>query len=63
MSKTQKFTAIIEKCLCTNLYVGYGPRFPEAHSQGETLDELCLEMGKKPPVLRPAEVMTILEYR
>ncbi|HYA43214.1 MAG TPA: type II toxin-antitoxin system HicB family antitoxin [Syntrophobacteraceae bacterium] len=35
-----KFTAIIEKCVETGLYVGYVPGFPGAHSQGETLDEL-----------------------
>ncbi|MDW7761894.1 MAG: type II toxin-antitoxin system HicB family antitoxin [Acidobacteriota bacterium] len=34
------FTAIIEKCPDTGLYVGYVPGFPGAHSQGETLDEL-----------------------
>ena len=34
------FTAIIEKDSDTNLYVGYIPGFPGAHSQGETLDEL-----------------------
>jgi predicted RNase H-like HicB family nuclease len=34
------FTAIIEKDYDTNLYVGYIPGFPGAHSQGETLDEL-----------------------
>ncbi|MFC1895270.1 type II toxin-antitoxin system HicB family antitoxin [Thermodesulfobacteriota bacterium] len=34
------FTAIIEKCPATNLYVGYVPGFPGAHSQGATLDEL-----------------------
>ncbi|OKH44751.1 hypothetical protein NIES2101_27800 [Calothrix sp. HK-06] len=34
------FTAIIEKDSQTNLYVGYVPGFPGAHSQGETLDEL-----------------------
>ena len=37
---THSFTAIIEKCPETNLYVGYVPGFPGAHSQGETLDEL-----------------------
>ncbi|MCL5406220.1 MAG: type II toxin-antitoxin system HicB family antitoxin [Deltaproteobacteria bacterium] len=35
-----KFTAIIEKCSETGLYVGYVPGFPGAHSQGQTLDEL-----------------------
>ena len=34
------FTAVVEKCTATNLYVGYVPGFPGAHSQGETLDEL-----------------------
>jgi predicted RNase H-like HicB family nuclease len=34
------FTAIIEKCSETGLYVGFVPGFPGAHSQGETLDEL-----------------------
>lgn len=34
------FTAIIERCPDTNLYIGYVPGFPGAHSQGETLDEL-----------------------
>ena len=34
------YTAIIEKCPETHLYVAYVPGFPGAHSQGETLDEL-----------------------
>jgi len=34
------FTAIVERDSQTNLYVGYVPGFPGAHSQGETLDEL-----------------------
>jgi predicted RNase H-like HicB family nuclease len=34
------FTAVIEKDVDTNLYVGYVPGFVGAHSQGETLDEL-----------------------
>jgi predicted RNase H-like HicB family nuclease len=34
------FTAVVEKCPATGLYVGYVPGFPGAHSQGETLDEL-----------------------
>jgi predicted RNase H-like HicB family nuclease len=36
----RNFTAIIEKCSDTGLYVGFVPGFPGAHSQGETLDEL-----------------------
>jgi predicted RNase H-like HicB family nuclease len=34
------YTAIIERCPDTGLYIGYIPGFPGAHSQGETLDEL-----------------------
>jgi predicted RNase H-like HicB family nuclease len=34
------FTAVIEKCSDTGLYVGYIPGFPGAHSQAETLEEL-----------------------
>ncbi len=34
------FTAVIEKCSATELYVGYVPGFRGAHSQGESLDEL-----------------------
>ena len=34
------YTAIIERCSDTRLYVGYVPGFPGAHSQGETLEEL-----------------------
>ena len=35
------FTAVVEKCPETDLYVGYVPGFPGAHSQGETMDELA----------------------
>jgi predicted RNase H-like HicB family nuclease len=38
--KMRTFTAVIEKCPDTGLYVGFVPGFPGAHSQGETLDEL-----------------------
>lgn len=34
------FTAVIERCSDTGLFVGYVPGFPGAHSQGETLDDL-----------------------
>lgn len=34
------FTAVVERDPDTDLYVGYVPGFPGAHSQGETLDEL-----------------------
>ena len=34
------FTAVIERCPDTGLYVGFVPGFAGAHSQGETIDEL-----------------------
>jgi len=34
------YTAVIEHCADTGLYVGYVPGFAGAHSQGATLDEL-----------------------
>jgi len=34
------YTAIIEKCRDTGLYVGFIPGFTGAHSQAESLDEL-----------------------
>lgn len=34
------YTAVVEKCPDTDLYVGYVPGFPGAHTQAETLDEL-----------------------
>ena len=34
------YTAVIEHCPDTQLYVGYVPGFAGAHSQGATLDEL-----------------------
>lgn len=34
------YTAVVERCSETGLYVGYVPGFPGAHSQAETLDEL-----------------------
>ncbi|WP_420634266.1 type II toxin-antitoxin system HicB family antitoxin [Candidatus Palauibacter sp.] len=34
------YTAVVERCPDTGLYVGYVPGFPGAHSQGDTLEEL-----------------------
>ena len=34
------YTAVVEYCVETKLFVGDVPGFPGAHSQGETLDEL-----------------------
>jgi predicted RNase H-like HicB family nuclease len=34
------YTAVVERCPETKLFVGYIPGFPGAHSQGATRDEL-----------------------
>ena len=34
------YSAVVERCPDTNLYVGYVPGFPGAHSQGASLDKL-----------------------
>lgn len=34
------YTAVVEKCPNTGLYIGYVPGFQGAHTQAETLDEL-----------------------
>lgn len=36
----RQFTAVVERCPDTSLYVGYVPGFPGAHSQGRTAEEL-----------------------
>ena len=38
------FNAVVERDPETKLYVGYVPGMPGAHSQGETLDELRLNL-------------------
>ncbi len=35
-----QFTAVIEHCPDTGLFVGYVPGFPGAHAQAPTLDDL-----------------------
>ena len=39
-SSPHSFSAVVERCPDTGLYVGYVPGLPGAHSQGETLEEL-----------------------
>jgi len=34
------YTAVVERCPDTGLYVGFIPGFAGAHSQGGTMDEL-----------------------
>ena len=38
------YTAVVEQCADTGLYVGYVPGFPGAHSQAATLDELNMNL-------------------
>jgi predicted RNase H-like HicB family nuclease len=40
----QSFTAVVERCPDTGLFVGYVPGFAGAHSQGITLEELQQNM-------------------
>jgi predicted RNase H-like HicB family nuclease len=36
----KSYTAIVERCPDTGLYIGFIPGFQGAHTQAETLDEL-----------------------
>ena len=40
MNAMRTYTAVVERCADTGLFVGYVPGFPGAHSQAESLDEL-----------------------
>lgn len=40
VNTAKTYTAVVEKCPETGLFVGYIPGFPGAHSQGASLDEL-----------------------
>jgi predicted RNase H-like HicB family nuclease len=55
------FTAIIEKDIDTNLYVGYVPGFLGAHSQGETLDELRKNLQEVIEMLLEDPAITAVE--
>lgn len=46
------YTAVIERCRETGLYIGYVPGFPAAHSQGETLEELNLNLHEVLAMMR-----------
>ena len=52
------FTAIVERDLDTNLYVGYIPGFKGAHSQGATLDELTANLREVIEMLLEEESQT-----
>jgi predicted RNase H-like HicB family nuclease len=40
----KRYTVIVQRDPDTGLYVGHVPGFPGAHSQGETLDELNVNL-------------------
>jgi predicted RNase H-like HicB family nuclease len=40
------YTAVIERCPDTGLYVGYVPGLPGGHSQGETIEELNTNLAE-----------------
>jgi len=48
----KSYTAVVEKDPETNLYVGWIPGFPGAHSQGETLNELNRNLHEVVDLLR-----------
>jgi len=45
------FTAVIEKCPDTQLFVGYVPGFPGAHTQAASLDELHKNLRRSSSLL------------
>jgi len=47
----KSFTAAVERCPDTGLYVGYVPGFVGAHSQGGSLDELKRNLEEVVPML------------
>jgi len=53
------FTAVIEKCPDTGLYIGSVPGFPGAHTQGKTLDELQSNLREVIELLLEDEELTI----
>ena len=44
MSRMRTFTAVVERCPQTGMYVGYVPGMVGAHSQAESLDELNVNL-------------------
>lgn len=42
----RNFTAVVEKDPETGVYVGYVPGWPGAHSQGDSIEELQLNLAE-----------------
>ncbi|MDP2786534.1 MAG: type II toxin-antitoxin system HicB family antitoxin [Pseudomonadota bacterium] len=48
----RNYMAVVERCAQTGLFVGHIPGFPGAHSQGESLDELNVNLREVVEMLR-----------
>ena len=53
----QTYTAVIEKDAETELFVGYVPGVPGAHSQASTLDELRRDLAEVLALLAEEGIM------
>jgi len=66
MKSNYQFTAQIEKDKETGLYVGTVPNLPGAHTQGETLDELQINLKEVIELcleeLKPDEIKALSEF-
>lgn len=58
----KSFTAVIERCADTQLYVGFVPGFAGAHSQGETLDELQANLREVVEMITGASTLDRFEF-
>ena len=57
------YTAVVEQCPDTGLYVGYVPGFPGAHTQAETLDELSRNLREVFEILLEDEPPLDAQFR
>ena len=64
-SGVKNFTAVIERCTETGLFVGFVPGFPGAHSQAESLDELTENLRRMqcPTLLLVGEHFYYIQHR
>lgn len=55
------YTAIVERCTETGLYVGFVPGFAGAHTQAESLDELNQNLKEVIEMLLEDGITPVLE--
>lgn len=55
----KSFTAVIERCSKTGLFVGYIPGLPGAHSQGESIEELRANLQEVLELLKADGSLTL----